>query len=224
MSVWLLQHQRLVRKMNTRLASITPNAEGFILYCARVSSDQSNESTGLIKYLIKHKHWSPFEMAHAVMEIQTSRIIAVQLLRHRSFSFQEASQRYVGAAGSFELVKGRRQAEKNRQSSIDDLSEENLDWFDEAQRAVWNFATNLYTQARGRDIARESARFLLPGSARTKLYMAGSIRSWIHYIELRCGEDVQEEHRVIAMQIKKILTKELPVIAEAMEWDTSQPT
>src|SRR6266576_3450456 len=210
--------------MNTRLVSITPNPELLILYCARVSADQSNQSTGLIKYLIRHKHWSPFEMAHAVMEIQTSRIIAVQLLRHRSFSFQEASQRYVGATASFELAKARRQAEKNRQSSIGDLPDEVLDWFDEAQRSVWNFTTNLYNQAKGRDIARESARFLLPGSARTKLYMAGSIRSWIHYIELRCGEDVQEEHRAIAMQIKKILAKELPVIAEAMEWDTSQPT
>src|ERR1041385_3430608 len=167
-----------------KLVSITPDAEKQILYIARVSSNQENESTGLIRYLIRNKHWSPFEMAHAVFEITTSRAIAAQILRHRSFSFQEFSQRY-STPNDYEQYKARRQAEKNRQSSVDDMSEEEIDWFFEAQQVIWETAKNWYDEAIAIGIAKETARFLLPLNATTRLYMAGSIRSWVHYIELR---------------------------------------
>lgn len=200
-----------------KLVSITPNAEQQILYCARVSSNQENESPKLLKYLIDHKHWSPFEMAHAVMEITTSRGIAAQILRHRSFSFQEFSQRYA-TPDSYELVKARRQAGKNRQSSVDDLSEDAIDWFYETQEKLWNYAITEYEKAVALGISRESARFLLPLSTTTKLYMAGSLRSWIHYIELRTQPDTQFEHRMIALVCRALLQHDLPHISEALGW------
>lgn len=203
--------------MSVKLVSITESPESLILYCARVSSDQSNEKTGLLKYLIEHKHWSPFEMAHAVFEINTSRAIAAQILRHRSFSFQEFSQRYAEPSG-FLNYKGRRQAESNRQSSIDDLDEETLYWFRDAQDAAALGAFKLYNEAIERGIAKEAARFLLPLSTKTKLYMAGTIRSWIHYFDLRCDEHTQLEHRVLALSMREILTKHLPHTAEALGW------
>lgn len=202
-----------------KLISITPDAEKLILHCARVSSDQSNESTGLIRYLIRNKHWSPFELAHAVFEIKTSRAIAAQILRHRSFSFQEFSQRYA-SPDSYEQYKARRQAETNRQSSIDDLDGEQLAWFNYAQEMVWSESYVYYEQAIERGIAKESARFLLPLNTRTTLYMSGSIRSWIHYIELRADEHTQHEHRVIAFIIRDILSDQLPNIKEAL-WQDS---
>jgi thymidylate synthase (FAD) len=201
-----------------KLISITPDAEKLILFCARVSSDQSNESTGLIRYLIRNKHWSPFELAHAVFEIQTSRAIAAQILRHRSFSFQEFSQRYA-TPHQYEPYKARRQAEKNRQSSVDDLPTEDLTWFYETQQHTWNDSIERYQAAIERGIAKESARFLLPLNTGTTLYMAGSIRSWIHYIELRAVEHTQHEHRVIALIIRDILSDHLPTIKETL-WTT----
>ena len=200
------------------LVSITPDAEKIILHCARVSSDQTNESTGLIKYLIRHKHWSPFELAHAVVEISTSRAIAAQILRHRSFSFQEFSQRY-STPSSFKMYGARRQADKNRQSSVDDLNDDIKLWFQEAQARVWKFSKDFYDKAVEHGIAKESARFLLPLNTETRLYMAGSIRSWIHYIELRATEDTQAEHRDIAVRIRDLLAPELPTIAEVL-WQT----
>jgi len=169
--------------------------------------------------MIDHKHWSPFEMAHAVFEINTSRAIAAQILRHRSFSFQEFSQRYAEPEG-FEMYPGRRQAKTNRQSSIDDLSEEDQDWFLRAQNEITERASAFYEYAiKERGIAKESARFLLPLSVKTKLYMSGTLRSWIHYVELRCQEDVQLEHREIAIIIRDFLSANLPYISEAMGWD-----
>ena len=201
-----------------KLISITPDAEKQILYIARVSSNQENESTGLIRYLIRNKHWSPFEMAHAVFEITTSRAIAAQILRHRSFSFQEFSQRY-SSPDSYEQYKARRQAEKNRQSSIDDLSQQDIHWFYTVQDGIWEDALETYNEALRRGIAKESARFLLPLNTTTRLYMAGSIRSWIHYIELRADEHTQQEHRVIAEDIRALLKPFLPTIAEACGWN-----
>lgn len=200
-----------------RLISLTPEAEKQILFCARVSSDQDNNSTKLLRYLIDNKHWSPFEMAHAVFEITTSRAIAAQILRHRSFSFQEFSQRYSSPTG-VEIYHPRRQAEKNRQSSIDDLSQEDRSWFIHAQHQVDDLTSYLYRESIKRGIAKESARFLLPLSTKTKLYMSGTLRSWIHYIELRTEEHTQHEHRVIAMIVRDILGHDLPNIAEALGW------
>ncbi len=207
---------RLVTE-HCKLISITPDAEDQILYCARVSSDQGNNSTKLLTYLIKHKHWSPFEMAHAVFEINTSRAMSAQILRHRSFSFQEYSQRYA-EAHEFVRYDARRQAEKNRQSSTDDI--------DDSVQRLWLIlyedvvvaSEKAYKQALDLGIARESARFLLPMSVGTKLYMSGTIRSWIHYIDLRATEDTQLEHRQLAIEIRNMLAMKLPHIADALEW------
>ena len=201
----------------SELISITPDAENVILYCARVSSDQSNTDVGLIKYLIRNNHWSPFEMAHAVFEIETSRAIAVQILRHRSFAFQEFSQRYSKVSG-FDRFQARAQAEKNRQSSTDTLPQEKVILFHDLQAAVQNYCLTAYDTALDAGVAREQARFLLPASALTKLYMAGSIRSWIHYFDVRCDEHTQLEHQLIAMDIRKKLAAHVPTIAFALDW------
>ncbi len=197
------------------IISITPNAEQQILYMARVSSDQSNDSVGLIKYLIRNKHWSPFELAHATFEINTSRTIAHQILRHRSFSFQEFSQRY---ASPNETVKynARNQAESNRQSSAENVDAETQRWWRAAQDDIENIAFGYYEAALARGIARECARFILPEATETKMYMAGSIRSWIHYFELRCDEHTQLEHRRLALAMRALLAEHLPTIKEAL--------
>jgi len=205
--------------MYVNLISITPEAEKNIAYCARVSSFHQDKPkySKLIKYLIDHKHWSPFEMATMTIEIVTSRAIAQQILRHRSFSFQEFSQRYA-AATSFETYPARRQDIKNRQNSIDDMSEEDKQWFQEVQNEVQEQCERLYNHAIKRGIAKEQARFLLPLSTTTKLYMTGNIRSWIHYLELRCDEDTQLEHREIAQAIQSIFREQFPEITKALGW------
>lgn len=205
--------------MQVKLISITSDTEKNIAYCARVSSpNQENpDFEKLLRYLIKHKHWSPFEMGTATVEIITSRAIAAQILRHRSFSFQEFSQRYAEAV-EFELYEARRQDTKNKQNSIDDMSEEDKIWFSEAQKTVISQSLVLYRNALNKGIAKEQARFLLPLNTQTKLYMTGSIRSWIHYIDVRGDASTQKEHRDIALAIKDILVKELPTVARAMEW------
>jgi len=211
---------------NVKLVSITKShidgistAEGLITYLARVSNPdgqlKSETAPKLIKYLIKNKHWSPFELVHMTVEIKTSRAIAQQILRHRSFSFQEFSQRYATAT-SFVTYPARRQDTKNRQNSIDDMSNETKVWFDVAQTSVHENCTNLYEYALKLGIAKEQARFLLPLSTATTLYMSGSIRSWIHYIQLRTEAGTQLEHRVIANQIEEILEANFPNIAEAL--------
>jgi thymidylate synthase (FAD) len=201
-----------------KLISVTPDAEKTILYIARVSSDQENESVGLLKYLIRNKHWSPFEMAHMVLEFNTSRAIAQQIIRHRSFAYQEFSQRYAAPTGAIEYL-GRKQSEQNRQSSVDNLDEETQLWWDGVQSEVIEGAFYLYNQALQRGIAKECARFILPLSTKTKLYMAGSVRSWIHYFDLRCDEHTQEEHRWLAIEARLIFKQEFPTISEAL-WPT----
>lgn len=203
--------------VSTKLISLTPDAETLILFCARVSSNQENTAPGLLKYLIKNNHWSPFEMAHAVFEINTSRAIAQQILRHRSFAFQEFSQRYSGEVPETVVYDGRKKAEQNRQSSVEGLNEENQKWFRGSQEYVSALARNRFAEALERGIATESARFLLPSGTGTKLYMAGSLRSWIHYFDVRCDEHTQEEHRVLALAMRAELMRELPVIKEALE-------
>jgi len=205
--------------MKVSLISITPDAEQTIMYCARVSNpkNQASTNTGLLTYCINNHHWSIFEMANMVVEIETSRAISAQILRHRSFSFQEFSQRYA-PVDSFERYPARRQDEKNRQNSIDDMDERQKKWFDEAQGEMESFARLRYSKALQLGIAKEQARFLLPMTATTRLYMNGTIRSWIHYLDLRCGNGTQKEHKDIADAIKELFIKELPVIAAAKEW------
>lgn len=204
--------------MNVKLVHITPDAEKHIAYCARVSSpNQENPSyEKLLKYLIKHKHWSPFEMGSACFEITTSRGIAAQILRHRSFSFQEFSQRYAEAT-EFEIYPARRQDLKNKQNSIDDMSDDTRIWFKNIQNDINKMAYTVYEQALKQGIAKEQARFLLPLSTQTKLYMMGSIRSWITYFLVRMDKSTQLEHREIAKQVYETLKPYIPSIAKTIE-------
>jgi thymidylate synthase (FAD) len=214
---------------NVKLISITTGlgelqgktAEEVISYAARVSNpaNQENFDTApkLLGYLIKNKHWSPLEMASMCLEIETSRGVAPQILRHRSFSFQEFSQRYAESS-DFKVYNARRQDQKNRQNSIDDMSDLDKKWFEFAQNIVIRNCNKLYKQALEKGIAKELARFLLPSSTTTKLYMNGTIRSWVHYIELRTDPGTQKEHREIAEQCKTIFCEQLPNIAKALEW------
>lgn len=203
------------------LVWITPNAENIITFCARVSNplNQTNFDTSskLIAYCIKQGHWSVFEQANLCVQITTSRAISAQILRHRSFSFQEFSQRY-SKAQEFEQYRARRQDLKNRQNSIDDLDYDTLLWFEWAQLQVNSLSQDLYNTALEKGIAKEQARFLLPLSTKTRLYMNGSIRSWIHYLTLRTNIDTQLEHRVIAEQIKSLFITQLPEISKALNW------
>jgi len=202
-----------------KLIAITPKAEELIAYCARVSSsNQFNPDIAkLLKYCINHGHWSVFETPYITVEINTSRAISSQILRHRSFTFQEFSQRYAAVA-DFETYPARRQDSKNRQNSIDDMKLEDKTWFLDAQDSSQVFSAALYHDALDRGIAKEQARFLLPMSSKTKLYMTGNVRSWIHYLDLRCHIDTQKEHRDIALAIREILKKELPIISKAVAW------
>jgi len=203
--------------MTAKLISITPNAEQIIAYCARVSSDNQNnpDTAKLLSYCLKHKHWSPFEHASMTIQIDTSRAIARQILRHRSFCFQEFSQRYNSRL-AFESINPRKQAEKNRQSSTGNCDTATQSYFNEAAKDIEELATKHYQECINMGIARESARFLLPESTLSKLYMTGNIRSWIHYINLRTEPETQLEHRVIADEIKSILKEQLPVLEEIL--------
>jgi thymidylate synthase (FAD) len=212
----------MVQKMEnqkTKLISLTPDAEKVMLYCARVSNpaNQNSDNPKLLDYCIRHGHWSVFEMAHMTVEITTSRAIAAQILRHRSFSFQEFSQRYAEVQ-AFETYQARRQDNKNRQNSIDDMSEDDKKWFYDAQQQVQDLAMGLYKEALAKGIAKEQARFLLPLNTQTRLYMTGSIRSWLHYLDLRCGNGTQLEHKFIADEIKKIFIDNFPNISKAKGW------
>lgn len=204
--------------MNVKLVWITPDAEQLMAYCARVSSpNQDNpEFEKLLRYCIINEHWSVFEMASMCVEITTSRAISAQILRHRSFSFQEFSQRYA-AVTEFETYEARRQDTKNRQNSLDDMSEADKEWFRWAQATIQESSKDLYAQALERGIAKEQARFLLPMATRTKLYMSGSVRSWIHYCRLRGKSGTQKEHRDLVVGrdcCLDILTRECPTIGK----------
>lgn len=205
--------------MQVKLIHCTPEAEKHIAYCARVSSPKQDnpDYAGLIKYCIKHKHWSILEMASMCVEIKTSRAISAQLIRHKSINFQELSQRYA-EVNTFEINKARRQDTKNRQNSIDDMSEEDQQWFLNAQLSLQKASLELYNTALEKGIAKEQARFLLPMSTQTKMYAHGTLRNWIHYLQVRCDESTQLEHREVANEIKKIFVKEFPVVAKALEW------
>jgi thymidylate synthase (FAD) len=201
----------------TELKSNTP--EQLVMYCARVSNpnNQLSGKPGLLKYCLDAGHVSIFEMSDMIVEIETSRAIAAQILRHWSFSFQEFSQRYA-AVSEFETYEARRQDNKNRQNSVDNMSEEDKQWFLNAQEWIQNESQIMYKEALSKGIAKEQARFLLPLSTRTKLYMKSNLRDWINYLNLRTGNGTQKEHQDIANEIKKIFVKEFPVIAEALKW------
>lgn len=190
-------------------------------YIARVSNPSNQENLNtvpkLIAYCAKNKHWSIFEQADMTVEIKTSRAIAQQILRHRSFVFQEFSQRY-SEAQNFEIYEARRQDTNNRQNSINDLSNEIVTWFDKAQSDIIVKANELYSEALKKGIAKESARFLLPLSTTTTLYMKGNLRNWVHYLEVRTDKSTQLEHREIAEEIKKIFIATFPIISEALKW------
>ena len=204
-----------------RLVSITPDAEKQIVYMARVSnpSNQNNLETAprLIKYLIKHKHWSPFEMASMQIEIETTRAIAAQILRHRSFSFQEFSQRYssVDQLGTVGLPHLRSQDLKNKQASHDDLDPEMVDLMNKQIQQLYASTFDYYEYLLSQGVAKECARSILPLGTPTRLYMSGTIRSWIHYIQIRAGVETQLEHRLIAEAVKDIFEQQLPNVYEA---------
>ena len=210
-------------KPGAKLVSVTPDAEKHIAFCARVSNpnNQDNEKfSGLLKYCIKHQHWSIFEQAFMTLEITTNRGIAAQILRHRSFTFQEFSQRYASTnfLGEIELPELRRQDDKNRQNSIDDLDPELIDKLERQMVTLFSSANSLYQQMLEAGVAKECARFVLPLATPTRIYMTGSIRSWLHYIDLRSSNGTQKEHMDIANSCKEIFVEQFPSIAEAMEW------
>jgi len=211
--------------MNVKLVSITKpevegvhNAEDIIAYCARVSnpSNQTNTATApkLLKFLIKHKHWSPFELANMCVEIKTSRAIAAQILRHRSFSFQEFSQRYSEAT-EMEPLELRSPAEKNRQSSSEVIIDETQN---KMAQMMMDANKQLYEDMIKAGVAKECARMILPLGTQTTMYMNGTVRSWVHYIDLRTEENTQKEHREVAEEIKKIFIQQFPNVSEALEW------
>ena len=207
--------------MKVNLITVTPKAEEHIAYCARVSNpnNQDNESiAGLLKYCIKHQHWSIFEQAFMTLEIETTRGLAAQILRHRSFTYQEFSQRYAEstALGNVSLPELRRQDDKNRQNSIDDLDPKVVDKLNRQMRTLFTSAYSLYEQMLEEGVAKECARFVLPLATPTRLYMSGTVRSWLHYIELRSGHGTQKEHKEIANECKSIFSEQFPTIASAM--------
>lgn len=204
-----------------KLVWITPEAERFIGYCARVSNpaNQDNpEVAKLLSYCIRNKHWSIFEMACMAVEINTTVPIAAQILRHKSAFFQQFSARFAEVQG-FTKVTPRRQDTKNRQNSIDDLSPEDKIWFDQGLQSLQEQAQRFYKEALERGVAKECARFALPQSASTRMYMQATIRTWIHYIDLRTGNGTQKEHQEVALAIKRIFVAQLPVIAAALGWE-----
>ena len=210
--------------MNVSLVSVSPDAEKHMAYCARVSNpnNQDNENyAGLLRYCIKHQHWSIFEQAFMTLEINTTRGLAAQILRHRSFTFQEFSQRYADTNlldANIPLPDLRRQDTKNRQNSIDDIDAFTKQELEIVIQRHFESAMNIYKNMLNLGIAKECARFVLPLATPTRLYMSGSCRSWIHYIQLRSANGTQKEHMEIAEACKKIFAEQFPTVAEALEW------
>lgn len=209
---------------NVKLVSVTPDAEKLMSYCARVSnpSNQNNDNYAkLLKYCIDHKHWSIFEHASLTLEINTTRGLAAQILRHRSFTFQEFSQRYADTtllAEEIPLFELRRQDTKNRQNSIDDIEQEIVVKWNSKLREHFAKSKSIYDGMIKDGVAKECARFVLPLATPTRLYMTGNCRNWIHYIELRSGHGTQKEHMMIANECKQVFIEQFPIISEALSW------
>lgn len=210
--------------MTAKLISVTPDAEQHMAYCARVSnpSNQENENyAGLLRYCIKHQHWSIFEQAFMTIELNTTRAIAAQVLRHRSFTYQEFSQRYADSsmlADQIPLFDIRRQDTKNRQNSIDDIDPFVKQEFEIKIRRHFDEAMVLYQSMLDAGIAKECSRNVLPLCTPTRLYMSGSIRSWIHWIDLRSANGTQKEHMLLAEAVRAIFKEQFPTVSEALEW------
>jgi thymidylate synthase (FAD) len=207
-----------------RLVSVTPEAEKTMGYVARVSNPQNQENpnvAGLLKYCIKHNHWSVFEQAHMTLEIETTRGIAAQILRHRSFTYQEFSQRYADVnwlESGIPVPDLRSQDTKNRQNSIDDIPTDTKKDLQAYISRHFAEAMDLYNELLRQGVAKECARFVLPLATPTKIYMTGSVRSWIHYIELRTANGTQKEHMDIAKECQCIFAGQFPICAEALGW------
>jgi len=211
-------------KEQVKLISITPDAEKTMAYIARVSNpaNQDNENYAkLLAYCIKHNHWSVFEQSSMSIEIETTRGIAAQILRHRSFTFQEFSQRYADTnliTENIPIPDLRKQDTKNRQNSTDDLGDYVKLKFQTEIAELFTHANNLYKRMLEAGVAKECARFVLPLATPTRIYMTGSCRSWIHYINLRSANGTQKEHMDIALECKRVFTEQFPSVAEALEW------
>ena len=207
-----------------KLVSVTPDAEQHMAYVARVSNpnNQDNDKfAGLLKYCINHGHWSVFEQAFMTVEINTTRGLAAQILRHRSFTYQEFSQRYADSsmlANEIPLPELRRQDDKNRQNSIDDVDPFMVQDFNAKIQKHFVDGMNLYKELLEAGIAKECARFVLPLATPTRIYMTGSVRSWVHYIDLRSAHGTQKEHMNVAEGVRKIFTEQFPTVAEALDW------
>ena len=210
--------------MSVKLISVTPDAEQTMAYVARVSNPNNQENPNyakLLGYCIKHNHWSVFEQSFMTLEIETTRGLAAQILRHRSFTYQEFSQRYADSsllAETIPVPELRRQDTKNRQNSIDDLDPEFVELTNKQIETYFAQGMSLYQHLLDNGVAKECARFVLPLATPTRLYMSGSCRSWIHYIQLREKNGTQKEHMEIAEQCKKIFAEQFPTVAEALEW------
>ncbi len=208
---------------NVHLVTVTPDAEKTMAYIARVSNPKNQDNKnfqGLLKYCITNEHWSVFEQSFMTLQIETNRGIAAQILRHRSFTFQEFSQRYADSSqfGEIPIPELRRQDTKNRQNSISDLSIDTVKRFEKKIQEQFKSSLNLYQAMLEEGIAKECARFVLPIATPTRIYMTGSCRSWIHYIKLRTGNGTQKEHLLIARKCKEIFTQQFPSVSEAIEW------
>ena len=210
--------------MEVSLVSITPDAEKTMAYIARVSnpSNQENDNySGLLKYCIKHNHWSVFEQSSMTLEIETTRAIAAQILRHRSFTYQEFSQRYADTNLLDSVIPVpdlRSQDLKNRQNSNDDIPQEKKEEYQALIARHFSEAMDLYNALLQEGVAKECARFVLPLATPTRIYMTGSVRSWVHYIDLRSAHGTQKEHMDVVNGVRKIFTEQFPTVAEALEW------
>ena len=208
---------------NVELISLTPNAEKTMAYIARVSNPKNqdnNDYSRLLSYCIKNEHWSVFEQSFMTLQIETNRGIAAQILRHRSFTFQEFSQRYADSSqlGDIPIPELRRQDFKNRQNSIADLPDELKNRFNTKIALHFKDASDLYEELLEEGIAKECARFVLPLATPTRIYMSGSCRSWIHYIDLRSANGTQEEHKKIALSCKSIFKQSFPIVSKSLNW------
>ena len=210
--------------MNVKLVSVTPDSEKTMGYVARVSNPNNQDNpkvAGLLSYCIKHGHWSVFEQAHMTVEIETTRGLAAQILRHRSFTFQEFSQRYADVSYIREdipLPELRSQDLKNRQNSIDDVDPEVVDRFNTEMRKHFDESIDLYKKMLHAGIAKECARFVLPLATPTRIYMTGSCRSWIHYINLRSAHGTHKEHMELVQEIKSVFREQFPIVSQALDW------
>ena len=209
---------------NIKLVSVTPDAEQHMAYVARVSNPKNQDNdqfAGLLKYCVKHGHWSVFEQAFMTVEINTTRGLAAQILRHRSFTYQEFSQRYADSsmlADQIPLPELRRQDEKNRQNSTDDMNPRTVNHYNRKMEQHFKQGMKLYQNMLKDGVAKECARFVLPLATPTRIYMTGSVRSWIHYVDLRSAHGTQKEHMAVAEGVRSIFSEQFPTVAQALDW------